>query len=144
MATRTDQQAMKPVSRESEQLAGWRLMRTCPRYSRCSVPICPLDPDWDLRSHDGEGVCPYLRDTPKPDIAARYKGRPDEHCMAAALELRTAIEAQFPEIARQILDTADNPDLIAQTEAKAGRLAAMREKKGAPRDFSRGSDEGTP
>lgn len=31
---------------------------SCPRYTRCSAPICPLDADWRLRRHlEGESVC---------------------------------------------------------------------------------------
>ena len=33
-------------------------LRQCPRFDRCTVPICPLDPDQDLRTHlPGEPRC---------------------------------------------------------------------------------------
>ena len=42
-------------------------MAECPRYSQCSAPICPLDPDWRKRSHlPGEPVCRWLTELAKP------------------------------------------------------------------------------
>ena len=33
-------------------------LRQCPRFDRCTVPICPLDPDQDLRTRvPGESRC---------------------------------------------------------------------------------------
>ncbi len=38
----------------------------CPRFDRCSAPICPLDRDWRLRKHlSGEPICAYLREAAK-------------------------------------------------------------------------------
>ena len=37
-------------------------MQTCSKYETCSVNICPLDPDYKLRSHiSGEPSCHFLR-----------------------------------------------------------------------------------
>jgi hypothetical protein len=37
-------------------------MQSCSKYEACSVNICPLDPDWKLRTHlQGEPSCHYLR-----------------------------------------------------------------------------------
>ena len=34
------------------------MMQDCPRYKCCSVPICPLDPDWKKRVYlKGEPKC---------------------------------------------------------------------------------------
>lgn len=41
-------------------------MYDCPKFKSCSAPICPLDPDWGLRSHlDGDRVCYYLTELSK-------------------------------------------------------------------------------
>ncbi|MBU1091887.1 hypothetical protein KKA27_03450 [Patescibacteria group bacterium] len=33
-------------------------MKNCPRFSFCSAPICPLDPDWKNRTYlPGEPIC---------------------------------------------------------------------------------------
>ncbi len=41
-------------------------MYDCPKFESCSAPICPLDDDWELRSHlNGERVCYYLTEYSK-------------------------------------------------------------------------------
>jgi len=46
-------------------------MSRCPRFNRCSAPLCPLDPNREDRSHlRGEPVCGYLREIVKPDGAS--------------------------------------------------------------------------
>lgn len=48
--------------------------RACPRYDRCSAPICPLDPDWRLRSHiENESVCGLLLELSKKDGEATLR-----------------------------------------------------------------------
>ena len=38
----------------------------CPRFDRCSAPICPLDADWRHRAHlTGEPICVFLREAAK-------------------------------------------------------------------------------
>ncbi len=38
----------------------------CPRFDRCSAPICPLDADWQHRAHlNGEPICIFLREAAK-------------------------------------------------------------------------------
>lgn len=35
-----------------------RLMDKCPKYPRCSAPLCPLDPDMDKRFYiEGDPIC---------------------------------------------------------------------------------------
>lgn len=41
-------------------------MKACPRYDKCSAPICPVDPNWRRRSHlEGERVCVWLTELSK-------------------------------------------------------------------------------
>ena len=41
-------------------------MELCPKYDRCSAPICPLDPHWRESTYlEGERVCLYLRELAK-------------------------------------------------------------------------------
>ena len=38
----------------------------CPKFDRCSAPICPLDPYWNESTYlRGEPVCLYLREAAK-------------------------------------------------------------------------------
>jgi len=41
---------------------GLKIMQQCPRFERCDVPICPLDPNQDQRtSLVGEKRCPLAK-----------------------------------------------------------------------------------
>ena len=41
-------------------------MYQCPRWERCSAPICPLDPDWPNRKHIcREPICHWLKESVK-------------------------------------------------------------------------------
>lgn len=61
----------------------------CPRFERCSAPLCPLDRDWRLRSHRrGEPVCGLLLEASKPGAEAVFR------CSAAG--------AVFPEVVRAL------------------------------------------
>lgn len=41
-------------------------MRQCPRFSSCSAPICPLDPNWRLRDMvAGDPTCTWLLEIAK-------------------------------------------------------------------------------
>jgi hypothetical protein len=43
-------------------------MYDCPKFSTCGANICPLDPDWHLRTHiQGERVCFMLNEAVKAD-----------------------------------------------------------------------------
>lgn len=64
----------------------------CPRFSRCSAPICPLDKQFLESTHqDGEPVCVYLREYVKPGGSAFLRGViSEEHVQA--------VELAYPEI----------------------------------------------
>ena len=48
--------------------------RDCPKFNKCSAPICPLDPDWMKREHlDGDRVCLYLRELGKSSVLAKLR-----------------------------------------------------------------------
>ena len=45
----------------------------CPKWERCSAPICPLDPDVLKRSYlRDEPVCFFLREHCKPDSCSKF------------------------------------------------------------------------
>jgi hypothetical protein len=53
--------------------------KQCPKYSKCSAPICPLDPDWEKRvMQKDDRTCFYLNEASKPEAAKRFEGRKDE------------------------------------------------------------------
>lgn len=52
----------------SDELRATVLPRACPRYDKCSAPICPLDAEWEARRHiKGEAVCNVLLELAKPN-----------------------------------------------------------------------------
>jgi hypothetical protein len=46
----------------------------CPKFTKCSANICPLDNNWNKRTHlKGERVCYFLRElTVKGNLGGRY------------------------------------------------------------------------
>ncbi len=50
-------------------------MTDCSKFDRCSAPICPLDPEWQKRTHvKGERICFYLLECVKSGAEARFQG----------------------------------------------------------------------
>ena len=53
--------------------------KQCPKHSKCSAPLCPLDPDWEKRvMQKDDRTCFYLNEASKPEAAKRFEGRKDE------------------------------------------------------------------
>jgi hypothetical protein len=51
-------------------------MMSCPKYERCSAPVCPLDPDWRLRTHGtGDPICFYALEAVKTGSHERFEAR---------------------------------------------------------------------
>ena len=51
----------------------------CPKHSKCSAPLCPLDPDWEKRKMIKEDrVCFYLLEASKPGAEERFENRKDK------------------------------------------------------------------
>ncbi len=50
-------------------------MCDCPRFDKCSAPICPLDREWSLRVYrKGEPICFYLLEYVKPNAKDQFQG----------------------------------------------------------------------
>lgn len=48
----------------------------CPKFEKCSAPICPLDPNWINAKHpNGERVCFYLGEAQKAGAEALFGDR---------------------------------------------------------------------
>ena len=51
----------------------------CPKHSKCSAPLCPIDSDWEKRNMIKEDrVCFYLNEASKSGSEDRFRGRKDE------------------------------------------------------------------
>ena len=45
----------------------------CPKWEKCSAPVCPLDPDWKKRTFISEDACCfYLQEAAKSGAKARF------------------------------------------------------------------------
>jgi hypothetical protein len=67
----------------------------CPKWTRCSAPICPLDPLASERKMlPGEAVCPYISEAVKDESSFTFE--------AAGLSwLHKAITPVLPELERK-------------------------------------------
>ena len=58
-------------------------MRLCPKFDSCSAPICPLDPDWNLRNMTGsDATCTWFREM--------AKAGPQAQCVPEILRAKVA------------------------------------------------------
>lgn len=74
---------------------------SCPKFSKCSAPICPIDAFWELRTmRSSESVCFYLLEHAKADSKARFEGRGlgDLHCRIG--EVLPALLSQWGRLRR--------------------------------------------
>ena len=66
----------------------------CPRYDRCSAPICPLDPRCLHAQHlPGDPVCLWLRELSKPDGEAALRSVLREEVAATVARVAPGIIA---------------------------------------------------
>ena len=88
----------------------------CPKFIQCAAPICPLDPDWRLRSHlKGERVCFYLSESVKDHAQANFEG-------VRLGELFEAIHRSTPEIISRHAPIKRALALAANSGARMTRL----------------------
>jgi len=93
----------------------------CPKFNKCSVNICPLDPDWHLRVHlQGESICFYLREYVKVGGKARIEGYVPE-------EMLKQIELRLPEIKSRYVDISVRLDRAEQSGSKIDSMNKHRE-----------------
>jgi hypothetical protein len=67
---------METVSAADEvMLSNYSIIETCPKFIKCSAPICPLDPEWERRAHGKEDrVCFYMMEYAKADSKRLFEG----------------------------------------------------------------------
>ncbi len=104
-----------------------RPMRECPRYNVCSVPICPLDPDWEVRTHvAGEPVCIWLTEAQKPNAEANFEKAETADLLPWCRQLAEPISKRFGPIRRVIQNAATSGSRLEQFAAAGARLAEAR------------------
>ena len=68
----------------------------CPRFERCSAPICPIDPEWQKRVHiKDDPVCFYLREHSKHGHKGRNTGGVPEELLKEVERVYSEVIARY-------------------------------------------------
>ena len=71
----------------------------CPKWKKCSAPICPLDPDWKRRSHvPREPICLWLREWAKQPSGGGWSVALGEERAARVAEVAPQAMAAWSDI----------------------------------------------
>lgn len=93
----------------------------CPKFSGCSAPICPLDPEWQRARHlPGERVCLWLRELVKEGGEARVAHASSGEVAARVAEVLPAIVASSSDIRSKLRDAARTGTKLNKPHAPAG------------------------
>lgn len=68
-------EAAQNIQQQSNYPANPSDTQDCPKWHKCSAPICPLDAEWSLRKHiKSERVCFYLAEAAKVPLESILRG----------------------------------------------------------------------
>jgi len=83
------------------------LMTACPRYDKCSAPICPLDPDWRVRTHLPEDrVCRWLTELAKSGGETLLRQRLARTMVDQIVQIAPLIRSLAPANVKRAIDRA--------------------------------------
>lgn len=72
---------------------------SCPRFNKCSAPVCPLDSGWaDRRMNRSDPTCFFILEAVKPDAMSRFENSSVGQILFQAMELLPAIIECHPAI----------------------------------------------
>ena len=92
----------------------------CPKFIKCSAPICPLDQNWPQRSHlRGERVCIFLTEAVKPGGRAKIRG-------SLPVQLFELVANALPEIVDRYGHIRRRLKKAAKTPSKLGKRPDVR------------------
>jgi len=87
--------------------------QACPRFDRCSAPICPIDPGlWKSVYRKGESICLYLRLRAKSPFWGVKAG-----CVPREIVQR--VEEVYPEVLSRYRPIKRALEMIAQSPPKS-------------------------
>jgi hypothetical protein len=91
-------------------------MNQCPRYSKCSANLCPLDAGLARRNHvQGERICFYLTEAVKKGAAARFKARAIEDIYLAAVKMLSEAVGLVSDVQKKLRDAAKSGSQMERT-----------------------------
>ena len=77
---------------------------TCPKFEKCSAPICPLDQNWQRASHlQHERVCFYLCESQKRGSEALFGSRGLGEVYQLIVEATPEISLRWASIQRTLI-----------------------------------------
>jgi len=98
------------------------LMSECQKFSGCSAPICPLDPEMAKRTHlEGERVCFYLTEYSKPPARPILRAGLTRELYEALVRVCPEVIARWGPIRRRLNRSSKNPPRVGR---KPGEKAA--------------------
>lgn len=87
----------------------------CPRWNRCSTPLCPLDPDVFKRAAlNDEPVCYYLTEAVKSDAEAIFRRRGRSELYELISKLIQPMSARWGRIRRHLERAKSNGSRMAR------------------------------
>ncbi len=94
-------------------------MSACPKYSNCSAPLCPIDPEWRKRTvRKDDRVCLYLRDSVKEGAPERFQGSVTEEMFKQASRALPEILANSSSLSKKLTHTPESFLSSAQTASE--------------------------
>ena len=89
----------------------------CPRFNRCSAPLCPLDPHWSRpKMLRDEHICYYLTEASKAGAHERFQNRHDFDIYMVAEESLPGMRKTFKELDREIRRASERPSVIPMVQ----------------------------
>ena len=78
-------------------------MTDCPKFDRCSAPVCPREPEWQDRIHlKGERICFYMLEYVKAGAVVRFKGSVAKGIYHAIAQVIQPLSARYGPIRRAL------------------------------------------
>lgn len=97
----------------------------CPRFKKCCANICPLDPDWELRTHQrDEPVCFYLRELVKSGTRPKFVGGLTRKTLEVIAKAYPKIISRWYDVKKQLERSARKGTRIGQQPGKRIKAAA--------------------
>lgn len=97
----------------------------CPRYERCSAPICPMDRDWRRRTHlKGEPACGLLLELAKSSGEATLRGVLRAEVADAVVAHTPVMLARYAPLRRASEKAAGSGSRLANLRARNTKAVA--------------------
>lgn len=88
-------------------------MTECSHFQNCSAPICPLDEDWQMRTHlKGERVCFYLIEYSKEAARPILRGSLSADMYSRIVEVYSIVIDRVGVLRRQFKRSSNNPPRV--------------------------------